>query len=185
MRMFAAAAVLIVFVLDGSAAASAQALPPNFEFKRETGQETGVPYFYLVPREEAMSYDSMRGSTFEALGAMIQPERGKYGLLFYNAKPQLQLRKDDKRGVLLKVDGEEIKVESYAPMVSKDLGLLKLEMAAIVIDRATYSKIVKADDVFIRVGSVAYSLDQDNIDALRYFAAEVERDLTRRKKTFR
>jgi len=163
--------------------ASAQTLPVNFEFKRETGQETGVPYFILTPREEAMSYDAERGSTFEALGMLTQPERDKFGLMFLNAKKDFQLQGQKDKGVLLRIDGEEFKIRDYKVVASKQVGLLRIESAVVAVDRKIFEKLVKANDVFIRVGVVAYSLDQDNIDALHYYGAEIEKDIARRTRS--
>lgn len=176
--------VTLCFVLGLVAGASAQIkLPPNFEYKRETGQETGVPYFILLPRLEAMNYDGWRGSSFEALGSIVQPERDKYGLVYFNAKEQYQFHQQKEKGVAIKIDGEEIKISEYAIGEQRTVGLLKLETAIITIDKKIFEKLVKAKDVIIRAGIVAYNLDEDNIDALHYFAAEINRDLVRRKKT--
>lgn len=159
-----------------------QELPGNFRFKRETGQETGVPVFILVPREEAMAYDAERGNTFEAVGMLCQPEREKFGILFFNAKEQLQLQGQEQKGVLLRIDGEEFKFAEYLPQKAEQAGKLKIEGATIAIDRKIFEKMVKADDIFIRVGAAMYSLDQDNIDALHYYGAEIAKDLARRSK---
>lgn len=163
------------FVLCLSLNTLAQELPVNFEFKRETGQETGIPYFILMPRLEAITYDAMRGSTFEALGAMVQPERNKYGLLFFNAKEEYQLHLQKEKNVVLQIDGEEFKIPEYILGERKVVGRLKMETATIVIDKKIFEKLVKADDVIIRVGSIAYNLDQDNIDALHYYSAELKK----------
>lgn len=160
----------------------AQELPPNFEFKRETGQVTGVPLFILIPRDEAIMYDAMRGSTFEALGALTQPERNKYGLMFINAKADYQLHLQKEKGVVLKIDGEDFKIPEYTTSVRRVVGLLKIETATIVIDQKIFEKLAKASDVIIQVGIVIYNLDQDNIDALHYYAAEIKRDIARRTR---
>ncbi len=161
---------------------SVQDLPRNFRYKRETGQDTGVPVFSLVPNEEAMAYDGDHGNTFEAVGMLTQPEREKFGIVFINAKATAQLQGQKEKGVLLRIDGEEFKIADYTIVASETLGKLSVESAAITIDRNIFQKLVKADDIFIRVGVAMYSLDQDNIDALHYYGAEIERDLKRRKK---
>ncbi len=170
------------FLLCVTLTTSAQELPVNFEFKRETGQVTGIPDFTLVPKAEGMEYDAMRGSTFEALGALTQPERDKYGLLFFNAKKEFQLQLQKAKGVLLKIDGEEFKIPEYSTHLRTTLGLLRIEAALIVINQKIFDRLVKANDVIIRVGSVVYNLDQDNIDAFRYYAAEIEKDISRRRR---
>jgi hypothetical protein len=162
--------------------APAQELPINFEYKRETGQETGVPIFSLMPRSEAMDYDARRGSTFEALGMLTQPERDKFGLIFINVKNEYELSRRKEKGVLLRIDGEEFKIPTYLITTSSELGLLKFEAAGIQISRLIFMKLVEANDVFIRVGDVAYNLDEDNILALHYYGSEIKRDLARRQK---
>jgi hypothetical protein len=174
--------IALLSVLLLSAQSVAQELPLNFEFKRETGQKTGVPIFSLMPRAEAVEYDAMRGSTFEALGALTQPERGKYGLIFINAKEEYQLHLQKEKGVVITVDGEEFIIPEYITNVRGAAGQLKIESATIVISEKIFENLVKASDVVIRVGVVIYNLDQDNIDALHYYGAEIKRDLARRKK---
>lgn len=159
----------------------AQKLPVNFEYKRETGQESGVPYFILTPRTEAMSYDAARGSTFEALGALAQPEKDKYGLIFYNAKDSYQLHLQKEKGVLIRIDGEEYKVADYTLGEQSKIGRLKLEAATIGVNGSLFWKIVNASDVFIKVGLVSYSLDGDNVEAMHYYAAEIKKDIARRR----
>lgn len=163
----------------------AQELPSNFEFKRETGQGTGVPYFILIPRLEAMTYDALRGSTFEALGALVQPERNKYGLLFFNAKEEYQLERQKDKGVILQIDNDVITIPEYTLGKRDVVGRLKVETASIVIDKGIFEKLIRASDVIIRVGVVTYNLDQDNIDALRYYAAVIAKDIERRRRQSR
>lgn len=172
-----------VFVLIVVLTVFPQKLPENFEYKRETGQESGVPYFMLTPRIEAMTYDAVRGNTFEALGALVQPERDKYGLIFYNAKESYQLQRQKAKGATLRVDGVEYKIPNYVMGEQKQVGRLKLETATIPIGSALFWKLAGAKDVFSRVGSVAYSLDEDNVVALQYYAAEIKKDIARRKET--
>jgi hypothetical protein len=174
--------ILSVLLLLCSFPAFGQKLPPNFEMKRETGQVTGVPVFTLVPSNDAMAFDIERGSTFEALGALVQPERDKFGLLFYNVKKEYQLGQQKRKSVTLRIDGEEFIYDEYLVSEHQPLGSLKMEIAGVQINRTVFERLVKANDVFIRVDDARYSLDQDNIDALRYFGAEIEKDIARRSK---
>jgi hypothetical protein len=174
--------LLLLFSLALAIPSLAQELPINFEFKRETGQETGVPLFILIPRTEAMEYDANRGSTFEGLGMLTQPERDKYGLVFFNAKADYQLSTQKEKGVMLQIDGEDFKIPEYKIVNQAIVGRLKIESSAIAIDKKIYEKLVKANDITIRVGIVIYNLDQDNIDALHYYGAQVEKDITRRTR---
>lgn len=160
----------------------AQNLPSNFTYKRETGQETGVPIFTLVADTDAIAYDGANGNTFEALGALVQPERDKYGLMFLNAKKTYELQSQKAKGVTLTIDGEKFEIKTYSIVAKNIVGKLRMEFAAIVIDKNMFDKLVKANDVIIRVGKVIYNLDQDNIDAFQYFGKEIEKDIQRRSK---
>jgi hypothetical protein len=164
--------------------AEAQELPGNFVFKRETGQETGVPLFMLMTDDNAVAYDAEHGNTFEAVGMLVQPERDKYGIIFINAKREYQLQEpeDKGKGALLRIEGEEFKIPEYLITASKEIGRLKIEIAGVTINKNIYEKMVRASDIFISVGSAKYNLDQDNIDALHYLGAEVKKDLARRRK---
>jgi hypothetical protein len=172
---------IILLILMLSTIGFSQTLPSNFQYKRETGEQTGIPSFSLFANEESIGYDALRGNTFEALGALIQPERDIYGLIFLNAKPKYQLSLQKANGVVLKINGQEIIIPNYSLGFKRRVGRLNIETAIIKIDKSIYEKLIKANDVFISVGIVKYSLDQDNIEALQYFGNEVEKDLKRRK----
>ncbi len=159
---------------------SAQSLPSNFEYKRETGQETGVPMFTLKTNDESVAYDASTGNGFEALGALVQPERGKYGLMFMNAKPKSTLLFGNSKTCSMKISGESTNVKPLKSLPAKKLGKLLVEFMIIELDREAYDRLVIANDVFIKCGKVSYSLDQDNIDALQWFGTQVNLDLKRR-----
>jgi len=44
---------------------------------------------------------------------LVQPERDKYGLMFFNAKAEYQLSVQKDKSVVLRVDGEEFKIPEY------------------------------------------------------------------------
>jgi hypothetical protein len=175
----------LLLTLIISAAGFAQELPSNFTYKRETSEDTGLPFFSLMPDENAMAYDAMRGSTFEALGAMVEPESDIYGLVFVNAKKTYEFTLSRDKSCLLRIDAAEFKYARYTPTFKTKIGQLRIESVAFKINADVYKKIVAANDVFVRCGRTNYSLDQDNIDALRYFGTEVAKDLTRRGKTIK
>ena len=72
----------LLSVLLFSSFTLAQGLPTNFTYKRETGEKTGIPIFMLQQNVDAVAFDAKHGNGFEALGAIIQPERDKYGSVF-------------------------------------------------------------------------------------------------------
>ena len=160
---------------------SAQEIPSNFEFKRETGQVSGAPIFSLRPSVEAMTYDMTLGSTFEALGLLVQPDRNKYGVLFFNAKKTYEFVNSRDKSCLLQIDGSKTNFSSFTHLGKGKAGMLRLETVMINLDKDVFWKLMAADDVVARCGKVFYNLDQDNIDAFRYFASEVKKDLERRK----
>lgn len=155
-------------------------LPSNFQYKRETGEKSGLPSFYVVPSNESMASDAGRGNTFEALGAMIQPERDVYGLMFLNAKTTYQFSTNRNKSCTVTADGEKFEYHRFMQGPKQVVGRLKFESVNIAIDKKAFEKITYADDVTIRCGVVLYNLDADNIDALKYLANEAEADLERR-----
>ncbi len=159
---------------------AAQQLPSNFEYKRETGQETGIPMFTLKTDDDSVAYDASKGIGFEALGALVQPERGKYGLMFMNAKPKRTLLFGKSKLCSMKIGGEVVTVKPLQALPAKKISRLLVEFMIIGINREVFEQLVVARDVFIKCGSVGYSLDQDNIDALKWFGDEINQDLKRR-----
>jgi|GEM_PF-4107808 len=174
-------ALVLPLVLLFCVAYSAQELPSNFKYKRETGQTTGVPMFDLTTDSDSVAYDAINGNGFEALLADIQPERGKYGLLFMNAKPRRSLLFGASKSCVLKIGGEAAAVKTLSSLPARRLSLLFIESIILQVDLPIWQKLVSANDVFIKCGNVSYNLDQDNIDAFHWFGKEVERDLERRK----
>lgn len=177
--------IILFFLLVFSLSVFSQELPSNFEFKRETGQETGIPFFHIVPSTESVAYDAGLGNTFEALGVIAQPERDKYGVMLMNAKPTYQLSTGKNKSCTLIIDEEKFEYPRFTLGAKNIVGKLRIETVAFQIDRNTFEKLAKGDDITIRCGIVSYNLDQDNIDALRYLANEIEKDLARRKKVIK
>ncbi len=174
--------VFIIAVLFLSISTFAQTLPQNFEYKRQTGQVDGIPIFLLMPRSEVVTQNAARGNTFESLGAIAQPEADIFILVFYNAKKTLQLHLQQEKGALLKIDGIEFKVSEYKLGDQSSVGQLNLESARIPIDKTIFWRIGAAKDVFVRIGNVSYNLDEDNINALHYYSAQITKDIARRKR---
>jgi hypothetical protein len=171
---------VVFLVLLTTLAVSGQDLPSNFEYKRETGPKTGVPMFSLSTNNESVTYDAIEGNPFEALLLEVQPERGKYGLLYVNAKPRRSLLFGKSKSCSMKIDGDGVSVKVLQGMPPKRLSRLLVEYMILQIDREVFEQLVTANDVFVKCGNVGYSLDQDNIDALHWFGAEITRDLKRR-----
>ena len=162
----------------GSVAATARVieLPSNFRYRRELGEVTGLPVYILMPEDEAMEADAQRGNVFQALGVLAQPEANKVGLTLINAQTQYQLQINQTKGAYITIGTEVIHIPDYQVLLKRDIGKLKMETAAIKISNDILWKLVKADRITVQCGMVVYELDQDNIDALKYLAAQIEKD---------
>lgn len=172
---------LAITILTSCLVISAQIMPANFTYKRETGQESGKPMFSLMPSDISMSYDGQNGKTFEALGATVQPERDIFGLIFMNAKTSYQFARSKDKSCTLTIDQVSTEAGPYLPGLKARVGQLYLEAVGFKISGEVFWNLVKAKDVTIRCGPVTYNLDGDNIEALAAFGAEVQKDLDRRK----
>lgn len=177
MKIFNAAIVFLIFV----AAAFAQELPSNFSFKRETGEKSGLPFYTLAVSTESLAYDAGQGNSFEALGALVQPERGSYSLILMNAKPKYEF--SENTACTLTVGSEDFGYKKTILAARDRVGKLFVENIGLEIKKDVFFKLVKANDVTIRCGTVTYNLDKDNIDAIRYLGSEIEADLTSRGKS--
>ena len=172
--------ILIITILAGGIVA--QELPSNFLFKRETGQKTGIPVFQLIAHPDAIAYDAIYGNGFEALGLTLQPERNIYGVSFMNAKRRYQISILKRKRCSLNLDGKIFNFRKVFTATRNKVGKLRVEVVGYKINKEIYDKLVGANEVIARCGKVAYNLDKDNIDAIRYVAEEARKDLERRKK---
>jgi hypothetical protein len=159
-------------------------LPSNFFIKRETDQQTGNPIFLLSAHPDSIAYDAVNGNTFEALGAVVQPDIGKYVITLMNAKKAYQMTTGRDKSCSVTIDAENF---SYPKFIwgaggRARAGKLRIETVLFAVKRDVFDKLLEGNDIRIRCGSVRYNLDQDNIDALRYFGREVAADSERRKK---
>ena len=129
-----------------------------------------------MPEDEAMAADAEKGNVFQALGVIAQPAANKVGLTLINAQTQYQLHINQTKGAYITIGTEVIHIPYYQVLQKRDIGKLKMETAAIKISNDILWKLVKADRVTVQCGMVIYELDQDNIDALKYLAAQIEKD---------
>ncbi len=117
--------------------------------------------FSLTTSSDSVAYDAINGNGFEALLTQVQPERGKYGLLFMNAKSRRSQLFGQLKSCSMKIGGEEVSVKALSLLPAKSLSHLLAEYIILEIDRKVYDQLVTANDVFIKCGNVSYSLDQD------------------------
>jgi hypothetical protein len=148
-------------------------LPSNFSYSRQLGEQTGLPYYSLMPDDEAMANDAAEGKVFQALGVMAQPAANKFGLALINAQTQYQLHINKTKGAIITVGREVFRIPEYEIALMKEVGRLKFETAAIKISSELFAKLLKSDQVTIQCGSVIYELDQNNIDALKYLGQQI------------
>jgi hypothetical protein len=148
-------------------------LPSNFSYTRQLGEQTGLPYYTLMPDDEAMASDAKEGKVFQALGVMVQPAMNKFGLALINAQTQYQLHINKTKGAVITLGQEVFRIPEYEIASRKDVGRLKIETAAIKIPYDVFAKLLKSDRVTIQCGSVIYELDQDNIEALKYLGQQI------------
>ena len=148
-------------------------LPSNFSYSRQLGEQTGLPYYTLMPDDEAMANDAAEGKVFQALGVMVQPAMNKFGLALVNAQTQYQLHINKAKGAVITLGQEVFRIPEYEIALRKEVGRLKFETAAIKISQELFTKLLKSDRVTIQCGSVIYELDQDNIEALKYLGQQI------------
>lgn len=171
---------VLAFILLNAVVGLGQMLPPSFDYKRETGPG-GVAIFILNPNIEAVIKDARDGKSFEILTATVQPERGNYALIFWNAKPEYQLYNSRDTSCDLWIDGTTTKYPRFQPSPNRrEFNRIRIEGASVEMDKLTFERWVKARNVSIRCGPVRYTLNKNNIDALIYFGTEISNDLKRR-----
>jgi hypothetical protein len=148
-------------------------LPSNFSYRRQLGEQTGLPYYSLMPDDEAMANDAAEGKVFQALGVMAQPGMNIFGLALINAQTQYQLHINKAKGAVITVGREVFRIPEYEIALRKEVGRLKFETAGIKISPDLFARLLKSDQITIQCGSVIYELDQDNIEALKYLGQQI------------
>ena len=123
-----------------------------------------------------MEADAQRGNVFQALGVLAQPEANKVELTLINAQIQYQLHINQTKGAYITIGTEVIHIPDCQVLLKRDIGKLKMETAAIKISNDILWRLVKADRITVQCGMVIYELDQDNIEALKYLATQIEKD---------
>jgi hypothetical protein len=167
-----------LLILALSLTVFSQELPSSYEYNRSINEKAKLPMYYLAPRTEATNDAGLKGMPFAMLGAMVQPELNLYALLFLNAKEQYQLHLQKAKGATITIDGKSFNIKTYTSDSGdrEIIGKLRMESAKLFINKTIYEKLIKSNNVSIRVGTVKYKLDRDNIDAFRYLANQIEQN---------
>jgi hypothetical protein len=171
------ALALLFFV----SAAHAQTPYPSLAFTREPNNEGSTDYL-LKPDVDEIARRVGDAKPFQIIGVVARPTKPAAVLLFVNAQKELQLHAQTDMSVVITADSVEIRNLTYE-LVAKnesETDPLKLEIANVLINWKDFLTIARANSVLVKYGSVTYQLDKDNINALHYFLAEIEKD---QKKT--
>lgn len=158
-------------------ASQQQTLSSSFSFTREANKAGTTDYVLKPMIDEIHKKIGGADKPYQVLGAVARPTTDGAVLVFANAQTESQLYSQTNRGVSIKAGSLEVKnLEYELAAQSEDNAPTKLEIANVLITFKDFQKIAGAKSVTVKFGSVAYQLDKDNLDALHYMAAEIEKD---------
>lgn len=152
---------------------------PNaaFVFSREANDRGSTDYVLRPMTAELQKKAGGVDRPYQALGVLARPSTNAAVLLFANAQRESQLYTQNEKKVLIKADGFELSDLEYVPAARTDEETtIKLEIVNVLIKLPDLQKIAAASAVTVWFGKVSYRLDKDNLEGLRYIAAEIRKD---------
>ncbi len=154
----------------------AQTLPSTFTFARENADDGGILYSLSLNAGEIIKKRGVN-TPYQIVGAVARPDTGRAVIIFANAQKKFQLAAQRNKSVSIIADGEIIEDLEYemAAQTEEDT-VIKLEIGNTLMSYKEFEKVMNAGSVTVTYGAVSYRLDKDNIAALRYLAAQIEKD---------
>lgn len=162
---------------------SAQTLPSTFTFARETTDDGGILYSLSMNAGEIIKKRGVN-SPYRIVGAVVRLDTQRAVILFANAQRQFQLANQRDKSVTIITDSEKIEGLEYKMAAqSEEDTVIKLEIGNTLMTYKEFEKIMNAGSVTVTYGAVSYQLDKENIQALQYFAAQIEKDNKKKVNT--
>ena len=170
--------ILTIFALLAFAPAfvSAQTLPSTFKYERKVSDDGGIVYTLTPLASEIIRRKGLE-TPYQIVGAVARLDTQRAVIIFANAQRKFQLATQTDKSVTIFADSATIDDLEYQMAAKSDSdAVIKLEIGNTVMTFAQFEKIMNADAVTITYGAVSYRLDKENIQALHYFAAQIEKD---------
>lgn len=159
---------------------SAQTLPATYKFEREVSDDGGVVYSLTPVAAEIIRRKGLE-TPYQIVGAVARLDTQRAVIIFANAQRKFQIATQSDKSVTIFADSETIEGLEYQMAAQSESDVvIKLEIGNTVMTFPQFEKIMNADNVTVTYGAVSYKLDKENIQALHYFAAQIEKD--RKKK---
>lgn len=159
---------------------SAQTLPATFKYEREIAKDGGVVYSLSPVPSEIISRKGSE-TPYQIVGVVARLDTQRAVIMFANAQRRFQISTQSDKSVTIFADSETIDGLEYEIAAKDDRDVpIKLEIGNTVMTFAQFEKIMNANSVTVTYGAVSYKLDKENLQALRYFAAQINKD---RKKS--
>lgn len=169
--------LLTLALLFLASAAAAQSPYPSLQFIREPNKAGSLDYVLKPIVDEIHKKIGGADKPYRILGAVARPDSQKAVLMFVNAQGAFQLNAEKDSSVVINADSLEIGNIKYELAArGDDKPGIKLEIANVLVTFSDFQKIARARSVMVNFGGVAYELDKENLNALRYMATEIEKD---------
>lgn len=165
---------LLLFVSAGQA----QSPHSGLAFLKEKNNEGTMDYVLKPDVEEINRRLGGNDKPFKIIGALARPAKQVAVLLFVNAQKEFQFPAESDTTVVITADASDIRIvnSDLAARSDDETQILKTEIVNILVYWKEFQKISRAKSVTVTYGPVTYQLDKDNIDALHFLMAEIEKD---------
>ena len=167
---------LFALLLFAPVFTSGQTLPSTFKYEREVSKDGGIVYTLTPVASEIIRRKGLE-TPYQIVGAVARLDTQKAVIIFANAQRKFQLATQSDKSVTIFADSTTIDELEYQMAAQSDSdAVIKLEIGNTLMTFAQFEKIMNANSVTVTYGAVSYRLDKENIQALHYFAAQIEKD---------
>ncbi len=175
-RLLQCGAFAILTFLLSATIAAAQSPYASLSFARETNDEGTTDYVLKPEIEEIVKRLGGVDKPYRIVGALARPSKRLAVLMVVNSQKDFQLDPQSDKSVVVTADGVEIKGLKYELASKKESAPLNIEIGNVLISLDDLRRIGKAAAVTVKLGVVVHGLDDDNLTAMRYLVAEIEKD---------
>ena len=155
----------------------AQEIPPSFIFKKELDGATKQSTYRLMSADDVINRHAENSIPIQSLGIIAQPEKNIFAFVFLNANRELGFENQNASEITVSIPNQKISSSAFKLVDKKLVKELKLEFLTFKVTKQEFEKILIADLIKVKFGEVSYTLDKENIVALKAFKLKLDKDL--------
>ena len=154
-------------------------LPSGFEFKADANGS-----YQLLPKDEEVLDETNNDPVRQFVGIAAQPEEEFYGLILYYIQPEKKdfvLGNQKKPKITVSYGNSDRTISEYS-FEKRAVKGKRIEMVMFKISPEDYEKLQNTP-VSILFGTYKFDISESNLEALRYFSANVRNDLAAKRRS--